>query len=1185
MSSSLHEHSSTTALVPSPQAQEVDVVVESSSMPAFHPPPSEVSTPLRTSSFDLQALTESMQTPTTEHREEVFKRLLARIAELERQRDATILKAAHSPDPACGSADIGVALSFEFERLKNWGQKLWDKVAANDEFDMNMAAYEPLLPGAAGDYGDIDYTTAVDDEHQTAAAAAVSTLRSPLQAVAAESARALNELRGAMARAHHAEQEVERLKVQLLALEQAMIEIKAEKAHTSAQANEQENLLRTERDNLISEREILKDQLAEQAAAAAALASPVAKEARAKDAKIQALEEQLDRLTEQHAETKREHEAAVEALSASQEEAAKHTLTAIDATETENKMREEQAKLQAALEQERARGEQSKIEIESLQEKSTALLSEIQVFKTEMQAQKEAHEAELAAKGEEATSTVSALEARLAVMQAEGDSAAVAMNTEAQAAISKLEEASKEKTSKIAEMEQRFGEAETAHANTLAEKETAHTAAVQELKSEHTSALQEVETAHAAALQEKEQVHATAVQELNQGHGATIEQINNTHAAAVQELKSEHNSALQEKETAHAASLQEVETAHAATLQEKEQVHATAVQELKQEHGATIEQLNSVHATTVEELKQEHGATIEQINNTHAAAVQELKSEHNSALQEKETAHAASLQEVETAHAAALQEKEQVHATAVQELKQEHGATIEQLNSVHATTVEELSQANKDAEAERDAALTSAAEAETARAASQAEATSLTEQLAAAREEILRVEAAAASLQKKFSDSHAEKRKLQDQLMELRGNVRVFARARPLNKKESVVSSKSALVFPAVDEPASMFDAPSDPGMLKLVVPPKKAVNAKLASEGQARTHCFDFDMAFAGSMGQEEVWSETEPFIASSLYHGRNVCVFAYGQTGSGKTYTMEYLSARTFDFIFGALEEQSVAGYEKAGKPALEEQSQDEDDEDVLVEPTPVRARKATPAFEVYVSMLEIYNESIHDLLVDQPSEEEKKKSANSWDEKPKASEIGNALDVKLVEGLGWSVPGLTERRIGEIDEVEDMFATAKRNRSTACTNLNSHSSRSHMVMCVRLVGEGGQRRLNLVDLAGSERVGKSGVKGAELKEAQSINKSLSALGDVISGLRSKKTHVPYRNSKLTMLLQDSLGGQSKVLMFAHVSPGVESVHESLSTLQFASRARATALKEQPGSGKESRVPLSSRTNAISA
>lgn len=134
--------------------------------------------------------------------------------------------AAHSPDPACGSADIGVALSFEFERLKNWGQKLWDKVAANDEFDMNMAAYEPLLPGAAGDYGDIDYTTAVDDEHQTAAAAAVSTLRSPLQAVAAESARALNELRGAMARAHHAEQEVERLKVQLLALEQAMIEIR-----------------------------------------------------------------------------------------------------------------------------------------------------------------------------------------------------------------------------------------------------------------------------------------------------------------------------------------------------------------------------------------------------------------------------------------------------------------------------------------------------------------------------------------------------------------------------------------------------------------------------------------------------------------------------------------------------------------------------------------------------------------------------------------------------------------------------------------------------------------------------------------------------------------------------------------------------------------------------------------------
>ena len=495
---------------------------------------------------------------------------------------------------------------------------------------------------------------------------------------------------------------------------------------------------------------------------------------------------------------------------------------------------------------------------------------------------------------------------------------------------------------------------------------------------------------------------------------------------------------------------------------------------------------------------------------------------------------------------------------------------------------------------ERDAAVTAAEEKEAERATAVNEAASLAEQLQTAQDQVARLEEAATKLKASFHEAHAERRKLQDQLMELRGNVRVFARARPLNSKESEDSPKPVLDFPAEAERDSFFDEPADPGALHLVLPPKKAVNAKLASEGLARTHRFEFDMAFPSGAGQEDVWRETEPFIASSLYHGKNVCVFAYGQTGSGKTYTMEYLSKRTFDFIFNVLEEQSVAGYEKAGKPALPgTEAASEDDEELEVDPTPVRARKSTPAFEIHVSMLEIYNESIRDLLVDPPLEEEKKRPVNSWDDKPKASEIGTGLDVKLVDGLGWSVPGLTERRVAELDEIADVFAIGKRNRSTASTNLNSHSSRSHMVLSVRLVsrvGEGPavQRRLHLVDLAGSERVAKSGVKGAELKEAQCINKSLSALGDVIAGLRLSKKHVPYRNSKLTSLLQDSLSGDSKVLMFLNVSPSLASANETLSSLQFAARARACELSAggatKKHEGGAARAPLGSRTNLAS-
>lgn len=165
------------------------------------------------------------------------------------------------------------------------------------------------------------------------------------------------------------------------------------------------------------------------------------------------------------------------------------------------------------------------------------------------------------------------------------------------------------------------------------------------------------------------------------------------------------------------------------------------------------------------------------------------------------------------------------------------------------------------------------------------------------------------------------------------------------------------------------------------------------------------------------------------------------------------------------------------------------------------------------------------------------------------------------------GVYVPDLTEVKVTNVDEVRQLMSTrATPNRSVAATNMNEHSSRSHCCVFIRVIGTNGVERtsgrLVLIDLAGSERLNKSGVEGIALKEAQAINTSLSALGNVIASLQSKKGHIPYRDSKLTYLLSDCLSGQSKVVMFVQLSPVVSSAQETGCSLQFASRARQTDL-----------------------
>nr|XP_014351132.1 PREDICTED: kinesin-like protein KIFC3 [Latimeria chalumnae] len=320
-------------------------------------------------------------------------------------------------------------------------------------------------------------------------------------------------------------------------------------------------------------------------------------------------------------------------------------------------------------------------------------------------------------------------------------------------------------------------------------------------------------------------------------------------------------------------------------------------------------------------------------------------------------------------------------------------------------------------------------------------------------------------------------------------NIRVLCRVKPVTEESDV--EDTALVSVATD--------PNNDSIVHVTYKGKERI--------------FQLDKVFAPQATQDEVFEEIEPLVTSCI-DGYNICIFAYGQTGSGKTYTMEGTSEtpginhRALNILFRELEQ-----------------------------------RDGMWRYTVSLSMIEIYNELLRDLLGKDPQEK---------------------LDIKMKpDGSGLlHVPGLRSMEVQNFSDIKKVLALGKRNRVTHCTNMNEHSSRSHMLLTVTVNGTDsatGARttgKLNLVDLAGSERVWKSGAEGERLKEAQNINRSLLALSDVIQALRSKQTHVPFRNSKLTYLLQDSLGKGNKTVMVVQVSPLQENVGETVCSLKFAQR-----------------------------
>ncbi|KAL5272560.1 hypothetical protein ACHWQZ_G000686 [Mnemiopsis leidyi] len=355
------------------------------------------------------------------------------------------------------------------------------------------------------------------------------------------------------------------------------------------------------------------------------------------------------------------------------------------------------------------------------------------------------------------------------------------------------------------------------------------------------------------------------------------------------------------------------------------------------------------------------------------------------------------------------------------------------------------------------------------------------------------------------------RRKLHNTIQELKGNIRVYCRVRPFLSSE-VITGQPTHEIPQMDF-----------GKDNSNITISSLQGEKLGRKGELLNNSFNFDHVFGPRHTQEDTFAEVSGLVQSAL-DGYNVCIFAYGQTGSGKTHTMQGPIDPTSEYrgiIPRAMEQVFKTGEEMADQGWN---------------------------YVFTASFLEIYNENLHDLI----SSSDSKIEIKLVNEKSREVEVTNVKSI-IVQNCY---------------DVHELLLKANKNRTVAATKCNERSSRSHSVFRLKIEGKNTKNgdtcvgNLNLVDLAGSERVAHSGSTGQRLKEAQAINTSLSELGNVMMALQEKKTHIPYRNSKLTYLLCNSLGGNSKTLMFVNVSPLDKHTNESINSLRFASKVNKVDL-----------------------
>ncbi|XP_037698414.1 kinesin-like protein KIF13A isoform X4 [Choloepus didactylus] len=345
--------------------------------------------------------------------------------------------------------------------------------------------------------------------------------------------------------------------------------------------------------------------------------------------------------------------------------------------------------------------------------------------------------------------------------------------------------------------------------------------------------------------------------------------------------------------------------------------------------------------------------------------------------------------------------------------------------------------------------------------------------------------------------------------------VKVAVRVRPMNRRELELNTKCVVEME---------------GNQTVLHPPPS--NTKQGERRPPKVFAFDYcfwsmdESNTTKYAGQEVVFKCLGEGILEKSFQGYNACIFAYGQTGSGKSFSMMGNAEQ-----LGLIPRLCCALFQRISLEQNESQT-----------------------FKVEVSYMEIYNEKVRDLL------------------DPKGSR--QSLKVREHKVLGPYVDGLSQLAVTSFEDIESLMSEGNKSRTVAATNMNEESSRSHAVFNIIITqtlydlqsGNSGEKvsKVSLVDLAGSERVSKTGAAGERLKEGSNINKSLTTLGLVISSLadqaagKGKNKFVPYRDSVLTWLLKDNLGGNSQTSMIATISPAADNYEETLSTLRYADRAK---------------------------
>ncbi|KAL7922201.1 P-loop containing nucleoside triphosphate hydrolase protein [Trichoderma austrokoningii] len=543
-------------------------------------------------------------------------------------------------------------------------------------------------------------------------------------------------------------------------------------------------------------------------------------------------------------------------------------------------------------------------------------------------------------------------------------------------------------------------------------------------------------------------------------------------------------------------------------LEKLEWDHSRQIDDLARKHKTELEDLLRQHCTAMDDLTRELERLKTQEANEHQQKIDMLTKQHQEELQEEQRKREQELQSLRSKVGNDQQEMEvvlQKKDREMREMRTEAEGTRSDLQREKAltgslqTSISELSASNTTLEAKINS-LRSQVEFLESDTKAQSHAFS---DMESRLQDALRI---AEEARQKLMKEETERRILFNKYQELKGNIRVMCRVRPpLGGGEGEVAQLS---YPDDKTSAEI-----------MVAGPEEKSSFGVVSR---KNYPFEFDRVFTPEIRNDEIFDEISQLVQSAL-DGYNVCIFCYGQTGSGKTYTMsspDGMIPRATHMIYDTVTQLKEKSWE----------------------------------YTMEGSFVEVYNEDLHDLLTPHDHHATNgrlsKKLEIRHDEIRKQTTILNCKSVRL----------------NSADTVELMLEEAQKNRSVAATKANERSSRSHSVFILKLIGENsatGERcegTLNLVDLAGSERLKHSQVEGDRMKETQNINKSLSCLGDVIEALGRGSGHIPYRNSKLTHLLQYSLGGNSKTLMFVMVSPLETHLKETLTSLRFATKVHNT-------------------------